>query len=121
MDQTTDQKILAWAEERDLFTKSNPLKQLEKTLEEVIELRDEVVRMKQVDSMASMIPSFTNMEIFKNLRSKAKKELGDIHVTLTILAEMLGMDTEECKKLAYDKIANRTGTTVGGKFVKDAE
>ena len=121
METTTDQKILDWAEERDLFTKSNPLKQLEKTLEEVIELRDEVVRYDQVASMASMIPSFRYLEMLEEIHDKAKKELGDIHVTLTILAKMLDMVTEECKWLAYNKIANRTGTTVGGKFVKDAE
>ena len=34
---------------------------------------------------------------------------------------MKRLDPEECLKLAYDKISNRSGKMVGGVFVKDED
>jgi hypothetical protein len=34
-------------------------------------------------------------------------------------AEMAGLDFQQCLQAAYDEIAGRTGTMIGGQFVKD--
>lgn len=45
--------------------------------------------------------------------------IGDVTVTLILLADMLDMTLEDCLQYAYDEIANRQGKMVDGTFVKD--
>ena len=45
--------------------------------------------------------------------------IGDIQVTLIILADILGVDYDEALALAWDTIKNRKGKTVNGSFVKE--
>ena len=45
--------------------------------------------------------------------------IGDITVTLIILADQLGMPFTQCLRLAYDEIKNREGRTENGIFIKD--
>jgi hypothetical protein len=40
-------------------------------------------------------------------------------VVLTNLAELLGLNIEECVESAYDVISKRTGKMINGTFVKD--
>ena len=46
------------------------------------------------------------------------KEIGDIIVVLTNLAELEGFAVEDCIDAAYTEIANRTGIMHNGTFVK---
>ena len=46
-------------------------------------------------------------------------ELVDVLVTSILLADLLGATVEECLRLAYEKIAKRTGKTVNGVFIID--
>lgn len=49
----------------------------------------------------------------------AKKEIGDILVSTTLLCDMLDLTVEECLEAAYNKIANREGEMVNGIFVRN--
>ena len=45
--------------------------------------------------------------------------IGDVFVTLIILAAQNGLKPEDCLQSAWDEIKNRTGKTVNGVFIKD--
>ena len=57
--------------------------------------------------------------LLKNNEHELKDGIGDILVTVIILAQQLGYSPTECLQLAYDEIADRKGKTVDGVFVKD--
>ena len=50
-----------------------------------------------------------------------KDGIGDVIVTLIILAQQQGLTVEECLAFAYDEIKNRTGKMVDGVFVKSED
>lgn len=50
-----------------------------------------------------------------------KDGIGDVIVTLIILAQQQGLTVEECLAFAYDEIKNRTGKMVDGIFVKASD
>ena len=53
--------------------------------------------------------------------SKAFEDaIGDIMVTVIILADIYGYDAEDCLELAWKEIKNRKGKTVNGSFIKEA-
>lgn len=88
-----------WAKERGLDS-SNSDKQLIKLVEEIGELaeaHDKGWRDKQIDS------------------------IGDAFVVLTIYALQNGLHIDDCIDEAYNTIKNRTGKTVNGVFIKDAD
>ena len=97
--------ILEWADDKDILYFANRLRQLEKTKEEITELEQEINQ----ESDGKGIYNIKNIKL----------ELGDVGVTLIILAEQLGVDFQDCIELAYEKIKNRTGKTINGTFVKD--
>ena len=90
--------VQQWAKEKGIFDKATPLKQALKTQEELTELLNAIV-------------DDDKLEI--------EDAIGDIMVTLIILAEMQGVTLEECLNGAYDIISKRTGKMVNGQFVKD--
>lgn len=47
--------------------------------------------------------------------------IGDTLVSLIIYAHISGKDIRECLAKAYTEISERTGRTVNGNFIKDAE
>ncbi|MFS0819654.1 MazG-like family protein [Lysinibacillus sp. 1P01SD] len=47
--------------------------------------------------------------------------IGDVVVTLIILAQQNDMDLYECLNTAYDEIKGRTGKMVNGVFVKSSD
>lgn len=57
--------------------------------------------------------------ISKNKIDKLQDEIGDVAITLIILSLQAGFEFEQCVKVAYDKIQNRTGKVVNGVFIKD--
>lgn len=50
-----------------------------------------------------------------------KDGIGDVVVTLIILAQQNGMTLEECLQQAYGEIKGRTGKMVDGVFVKSED
>lgn len=57
----------------------------------------------------------------RNNREMLKDGIGDVIVTLVILAQQQGLTVEECLQTAYDEIKNRTGKMVDGVFVKASD
>lgn len=92
------EKVKQWADDKGILSKATPLRQQEKTEEEVQELRDAIAE--------SNLPEI-------------KDAIGDITVTLIIQAEMQGLDFQDCLQSAYDVISKRTGKMINGQFVKD--
>lgn len=50
-----------------------------------------------------------------------KDGIGDVIVTLIILAQQNGLTVEECLSFAYDEIKDRKGKLLNGTFVKEAD
>ena len=59
--------------------------------------------------------------INKNDEDKTKDSLGDIMVTLIILAQDLNFDLLDCLNSAYRVIQNRKVKTINGVFVKETD
>jgi len=106
--------VIEWAEDKDIFSRSNPVTQLDKTLEEYLEARDHAVEYSYENDRSE--PCATTKEL---LRKKITDDIGDLQVTLIIFAEMFGLTLEECLEHAYKEIKDRTGKMVDGIFVKD--
>jgi NTP pyrophosphatase (non-canonical NTP hydrolase) len=90
--------ILDWAKEKDLIKPENQLKQYAKTVSEVGELGDALIK----ENKAEVIDA-----------------IGDIQVCLIVLCAQLGFDSLDCLESAYNVIKNRTGKTINGTFIKD--
>lgn len=90
--------IIQWASDRYLLSKDNALRQALKTVSEVGELADALIH---------------------NDMEEIKDAIGDICVTLIILANQLELNYDECLESAYNEIRNRKGKTVGGTFIRE--
>lgn len=91
-------EIIQWANSRGLVDPSNDKAQLLKSFEEM----GEVAR-----------------AVLKDDRPEIIDGIGDVLVTLIILAEIKGLKLEECLEAAYNVIKHRTGKTVNGVFIKN--
>src|SRR5690625_4915835 len=89
-------KIKKWATDRGLH-EADPKAQMLKVTEEVGEIAGAIAR---------------------NDIESARIEIGDGVVTLTILAQQLGLDINDCTNAAYQKIMNRNGKMINGVYVK---
>jgi phosphoribosyl-ATP pyrophosphohydrolase len=92
------EKVLQWANERNLLHNENALKQYSKLQEESNEL----------------LIGMLNKDPYEIIYA-----LGDIQIVLIILANQLGFDIDECLESAYNEIKDRTGQTISGNFIKD--
>ena len=57
----------------------------------------------------------------RNDRHELKDGIGDVIVTLIILAQQNGMTLIECLEQAYNEIADRKGKMIDGVFVKESD
>ena len=106
------EKVVQWAEDRNLIEGSRPGRQIYKTMEEATEL-------------AVAIGAYGVEAAYDEADLDAHKKdimdaIGDVTVTLIIIAAQLGLSYEECLAHAYDQIKDRKGRMVGGIFLKDA-
>ena len=92
--------VVQWADDRNLILGSTPDRQLLKTMEELGELAKAVG---------------------KNDLWQVKDGIGDVTVTLIIIAAQYGVKFEECLQLAYDEIKYRKGRMENGIFMKEAQ
>lgn len=90
--------VIQWAAERDLLNKGNEKSQLLKTLEELGEV---------------------SRAVLKYDHEALKDGIGDVLVTLIILANINGMSMEICLAKAWNEIKDRKGKTVNGSFIKN--
>lgn len=92
--------IIQWAENRNMISPKNTSRQYMKVSEELGEIAE---------------------GINKNNREQVEDSLGDILVTLIILAQDLNFDLLDCLNSAYNVIKNRKGKTINGVFVKESD
>ena len=90
--------VIEWARVRGILEKSDPKTQCLKFISEAGELADNIA---------------------KGDHAAAEDDLGDILVTLILLAELTNKDLLECLTSAYETIRNRSGKMIDGVFVKD--
>lgn len=92
------EEVIKWAEDKNLLNPENAFKQYIKTVSEVGELGDALI---------------------KNDALGIIDGLGDVLVTLIILSEQLSLNLEDCLESAYNEIKNRKGKTLNGTFIKN--
>ena len=124
----TSEKVLNWAKNKDLLKPENVKTQHSKLIEECGELGEEIRLLTNFRQIQEALHDELGLDEFQFMRyvesvlvNKARLELGDNLVVLEILANQLETTAKKCKKLAYNKIKNRKGETIEGKFIKDAK
>ena len=95
--------VIDWAEDRDIFANSNPIKQIGKTQEELDETLDALKRLEQGEESI--------LEVADGI--------GDMLVTIILLAKTVGLDSVDCLADAYNEIKDRKGKMIDGLFVKE--
>ena len=91
-------KVEIWAENKGIFEKGTIPAQLDKAQEELNELKQAIECEPEENQIL---------------------ELGDVLITLIILAKMKVFTIEQCLSMAYEKIAKRQGKMINGAFVKE--
>ena len=97
--QETIKNVIQWASDKDLLKKENSLAQMAKVTEEVGEVAS---------------------ALLKKDTPKLIDGIGDVIVTLIILAEQNNLRIEDCLEAAWVEISNRKGKTVDGTFIKES-
>ena len=115
-------KVLSWADDKDLLHAENAPKQFMKFIEEVFEFKTEfniwgLYKKFKHDKKIEQDFSIKEHDVWMSM----KDEMGDVFVTLIILCEQIGVDPEECLSMAYEKIKIRSGKTINGQFIKEED
>jgi NTP pyrophosphatase (non-canonical NTP hydrolase) len=87
-----------WGEQRGIIESSTPESQFLKTVSEIGELSDALAKGTQEEVIDS---------------------LGDVLVTLILVARLKNLSLTSCLQSAYDEIVSRKGKMVNGVFVKE--
>lgn len=112
--------VIKWGVEKGIFDASSPLRQLDKTQEELDETKDALEKLHNLDYQLSLMEDMgVPKETEEEALAEVKDGIGDMLVTIILLAEMVEMNTVDCLNAAYDVIKKRTGKMVDGQFVKD--
>jgi NTP pyrophosphatase (non-canonical NTP hydrolase) len=116
--------VLQWGEDKGIFAKSTPLRQLDKTQEELDETREALQKLvslgdQEILDEKLLTEDLDSLNLEEDALLEAKDGIGDMLVTIILLAKMLNMDSVDCLQSAYDVIKKRTGKMVNGQFVKD--
>jgi len=116
-------KVIEWAKTRNIILGSTAIKQHDELLEEVMELRDAIIRNDEIDHRSI----FTDYEADcykdrkQSIEDEIKDAIGDCTVYLINLATMHDMKFEDCLQFAYNEIKDRKGNMIDGKFVKESD
>ena len=102
--------VIKWAEDRNIFKYSNPIKQLTKTQEELDETMDALVKFIDAKNETEKNQAFL----------EAIDGIGDMLVTIILLGKMINIDTVKALDTAYNVIKDRKGKMINGLFVKES-
>lgn len=102
--------IIKWAEDRNIFEFSNPIKQLTKTQEELDETMSALV--KYADAKNNKEKEEAYLEVVDGI--------GDMLVTIILLSKMVNIDSVFALNSAYNVIKDRKGKMINGLFVKES-
>ena len=108
------EKTRQWFHDKGIIANSTPLKQLEKTQEELTETRDAAVRYDYLNRLECD----DIHDLMIDQYAEIVDGIGDQIVTLIGVCEFYGVTLEECLKMAYDTISKRSGKMIDGVFVK---
>lgn len=114
------QKVIQWANDRNIIQGSSAIKQLDKTSEEFNELQRALAQWYLVGHL-NVERGFHNYDLEADTEKEVRDAYGDILVTLIIAAAMDEIDLEDCLAQAWDTIKDRKGRLVNGLFVKETE
>ena len=95
------ENITQWADDKGILVPDNAPKQSMKIMEELGETMGAILKGKNTDEVIDGI--------------------GDILVTVIILAKQLGLEPTKCLESAWNEIKDRKGKTVNGTFIKEEE
>ena len=96
-------KVIQWAKDRNILENSTAIKQIHKTREELYET----------------LRALRDLEDGKESMLDVADGIGDMLVTIILLANIVGLDSVDCLEDAYEEIKNRKGKMVDGFFVKE--
>jgi len=99
-----EEKIIQWAKDRNILENSNAIKQISKTQEELDETLEALQKLEEGEEAI--------LEVADGI--------GDMLVTIILLAEAVGLDSTTCLADAYNEIKDRKGKMVDGLFVKES-
>tara|TARA_R110002051_G_C8769409_1_gene503322 strand:+ start:4679 stop:5029 length:351 start_codon:yes stop_codon:yes gene_type:complete len=109
-----NKRVIKFAEDKCILDKATPLAQLDKTIEEVLELREALI------AQNNNLEYYTNSKGVKvNTIEQIIDGIGDIDVTIKIQATMQNLKPLDCLDYVLNIIEKRTGKMVKGQFVKD--
>jgi len=116
--------VLQWGEDKGIFAKSTPLRKLDKTQEELDETKEALQKLaslagQEILSEELLTDDPDTLDLEEDALAEAKDGIGDMLVTIILLAKMIDMNSVDCLQAAYDVIKKRTGKMVNGQFVKD--
>ena len=97
------EKVIEWAKDRNILENSTAIKQIHKTREELYET----------------LSALRDLEQGRESILEVADGIGDMLVTIILLANIVGLDSVDCLADAYEEIKNRKGKMVDGLFVKD--
>lgn len=107
--ETLQRSIISWGEAKGLTAPEAATKQTLKMFAEAGELADAVLKDTNIDDEDYI----ADEDILDGI--------GDVLVTLILLAEIKGTTFEECLNVAYAEIAGRKGVTLDGVFIKESD
>lgn len=115
-------RVIEWAQEKGILDASNPIKQLTKTQEELDETMDALVKIKDLHDpkQPSLIDVGNKQALIDQYNEEVVDGIGDMLVTILILSELCGVDSQHCLTVAYNEIKGRKGKMVDGMFVKES-
>lgn len=117
-----NKKVIDWAQEKGILDASNPVKQLSKTQEELDETMDALIKIRDLHDpkQPSLIDVGNKQALIDQYNDEVVDGIGDMLVTIIILAELCNVDPQHCLQVAYDEIKGRKGKMVDGLFVKES-
>jgi NTP pyrophosphatase (non-canonical NTP hydrolase) len=104
-----EEKVIQWGADKGILEKSNPIRQLQKTQEELDETMQALVQF--ADAKTDKAKQDALDEVIDGI--------GDMLVTIILLSKIVGVETVPCLESAYNVISKRSGTMVDGFFVKN--
>lgn len=113
------QQVIQWANDRNIIQGSTATKQLEKTAAEFTELCIAVGKDEMLEQYVDDVPSYPRT--LEAVSGEIADGIGDVLVTLIIVAEQCGLDIEDCLQVSYNQIKDRKGQMRNGVFVKEAD
>ena len=109
-----NERVIKWADQKGILEKATPLRQLDKTFEELMELKE------------SLVAQNNNLEYYVNSKGETvktsdqiKDDIGDNLVTVLIQCKMQNLNPLKCLEIVLDVIEKRGGEMKNGQFVKN--